>query len=379
MSAYEGPIVDVDVHHRPKSDAEFLPYLPKRWRDYVTAQPGPIVSVKPTHPTVGTMLGHSGRRADTFPADGSFPGTEYSLLRTQLLDAYGYHGALLTHDIGEYGIHLNPYLAAAVCTAVNDWNTETWLGHDPRLRSVLVVPTADPLAAAAEVRRMAGHPGIVGVLIAGNALGRPLGDPLYHPIYEAAAESGLAITIHTGTDRPNTQTTSTGGPKGTGLEHLSQYPQAAMTYLSSFVVHGVFEKYPQLRIVITEFGVAWLPSLMWHLDAEYPRLKLESPWVKRLPSEYLRANVRLSTQPIEASPRIGALAELLQTVEGIDEMLCFSSDYPHISMDDPTYVARLLPRSWHRRVFLENACEAYGWDPPADPSVPAKTGAVSHD
>jgi hypothetical protein len=46
-------------------------------------------------------------------------------------------------------------------------------------------------------------------------------------------------------------------------------------------------------------------------------------------------------------------------------LLCFSSDFPRDSMDDPTYVARLLPRAWHRKVFCENPCRSYGWAVPA--------------
>jgi predicted TIM-barrel fold metal-dependent hydrolase len=150
------------------------------------------------------------------------------------------------------------------------------------------------------------------------------------------------------------------------MEYASQLTQQAMHYVSSLIVHGVFERFPNLHFAIKEYGVTWLPTVMWRLDQEYETLKRESPWVKRLPSEYIREHIRLSTQPIESSPQSGGTAEFLATVPGIEDMLCFSSDFPHYSMDQPGFIARLLPREWHRKVFLENACEMYGWDVPAE-------------
>jgi predicted TIM-barrel fold metal-dependent hydrolase len=79
-------------------------------------------------------------------------------------------------------------------------------------------------------------------------------------------------------------------------------------------------------------------------------------WVKRWPSEYLRERVALTTQPIETTPgERGGLIEHLSSFEGIEEMLCFSSDYPHWDMDVPSYLESIMPKSWHERFFYENA------------------------
>jgi predicted TIM-barrel fold metal-dependent hydrolase len=311
------------------------------------------------------MLANGARRADAFPADGSPPGSDYDLLRTQLLDKYNYFRGILTHDNGEYGGQLNSYYGAALATAVNDWNMSKWLGHDDRLFSVVVVPTGAPAAAGEEIRRVGGNERICGVLLAGNPLGRPYGDPIYEPIFAAAAEFDLAIVIHLGlVDRPNLQTTSVGAPPTTGVQSISQYSQQAMHYVSSFITHGVFEKYPNLKVLVLEYGISWLPSLMWRLDQHYELLKLESPWVRDWPSEYIRKHVKLSTQPIEEGADPSALIRVLESVDGIDELLCFSTDYPHITADDPMYVARLIPAKWHRKVFCENAADVFGWKVP---------------
>jgi hypothetical protein len=153
------------------------------------------------------------------------------------------------------------------------------------------------------------------------------------------------------------------------VESVSLWHQQAMHYISSLITHGVFEKFPDLHFTFKEYGVAWLPSLMWRLDENYASLKRESPWVRDLPSNYIRRNIRLSTQPIESSPNARGLADYLGTVEGIEDILCFSSDYPHFSMDEPAFLARQLPKEWHRKIFCENACNVFGWKLPDEAPV----------
>jgi len=74
---------------------------------------------------------------------------------------------------------------------------------------------------------------------------------------------------------------------------------AFQAHLVSLLTEGVFERFPNFRIVLVEGGTAWLPGLMWRLDAEWKALRTEVPWMKRRPSEYLRDHVRLTTQPVE--------------------------------------------------------------------------------
>jgi predicted TIM-barrel fold metal-dependent hydrolase len=204
---------------------------------------------------------------------------------------------------------------------------------------------------------------------------------VYDPIHAAAAEMGLHIALHYGNlDRPTIATTVAGGPPASGIARHSQFSQQAMHYISSYIVHGTFEKFPGLKVLVKEYGVGWLPYLMLRLDAAAPLLRRESEWVKRLPSEYIRDHVKLSTQPLEDSPDPRGLAGLLESVDRIEDLLCFSSDWPHWTADDADYVARRLPQAWHRKIFCTNACDFFGWEPPPPdwkpaPRSPALAGA----
>lgn len=370
MARYNGPIVDVDIHHKPKTDTEIIDYMPKRWREYALGAAGggsrEGASLVPV-PHLGGYGVTPGAQADHWAPDGSRPGSSLEYMKEQLLDRHNYWRVVLTHDQGEWGSHLNPYYAREVCRAYNDWNVDTWLTWGDEFYSTVALPIGEPLEAAKEIRRVGAHPRMVSVLIGVNALGRAIGDPLYHPVYEAAAEMGLQVSVHPSPyNRPTSSVHSVGGGRGL-TEWLSQVGQQGMAHVASLIVHGVFEKYPNLKVVIKEHGLSWLPSLMWRLDDNYELLRRESPWIKRLPSEYIRDHIKLSTQPMEESGDVkGGAIQMLGAIEGIENMLCFSTDYPHPTDDEPGFVMRQFPKEWAPKVFCQNACDVYGWTPPVE-------------
>ncbi|HEV3483935.1 MAG TPA: amidohydrolase family protein, partial [Vicinamibacterales bacterium] len=298
MSAYRGPFFDVDVHHRLNRDTDIVAYLPNRWHDYVHGDGRGGFSVSPALNN-GTVRMAGAGRDDAVPANGMKPGSDFDTLREQLLEPHADYRAVLTHQLGEFGGHFNHYFARDLSRAMNDWTIDAWLERDERFYGVIIVPLADPEAAVEEIRRVGPHPRMLSVHIGGNVLGRPLGDPLYHPIYDAAAEHGLCISVHIAPlGAPHMGVLAAGG-RLSFLTAITQYSQQAMHYISSLIVHGVFEKWPNLRVLLMEYGIGWLPFALWRLDQAYPLLQAESPWVRRLPSEYIRDHVRLSTQPLE--------------------------------------------------------------------------------
>jgi hypothetical protein len=381
---YAGPIVDVDIHHGWKQPDDILSYLPARWRDYATANRsmawlGPSgrrserLPVGPRIPQAFTAI--PTERGGTRPADGSPPGSDYETLREQVLDRDNLYRGVLTFNIGAHVNGANRDFNVAVARAVHEWNADTWLTYDERLFGVVAPALSVPEAAAKEVRRAGANARVVACLLAGTPWNVPFGDPLFHPVYEACAELGLSIHVHPAVgsaDRP------AGGMSSYASEYALLQTHDAMHHITSLLVNGVFEKYPSLHFVIKEYGIAWLPFLLWRLDANYELLKLESPWIKRWPSEYIRDHVLLDTQPLDEGPHPDDLRRLLGSVDGMQEMLCFASDYPHAASDDPSYVARRLPSGWERSVMCDNACRLYGWEPqPLEAPTAAASAAAA--
>jgi predicted TIM-barrel fold metal-dependent hydrolase len=297
-------------------------------------------------------------------------------VREQLLDRHNIVRGILTHSDALFLAALpHPIFAADVARAANDFTGQEWLDHDDRLAGSIIVSAQIPELAVAEIKRHADDPRMVQVVLAGNGVGQPLGHPLLHPIYEAAVEHGLPVAVHAFGAAGMMPPCSASGEPSYYIEYHTHGLQGMMTTVTSFVTNGVFDKFPTLKLVLLEAGVAWVPGFLWRFDHAYRRLRIETPWVKRAPSEYFHDHVLLSTQPLD-SP--GDTRQLISALEayGAEDLMMFASDYPHWDADDVDYVAARLPKAWHTKVFFDNAAELYGWEGLA--AAPAAAQVAGH-
>jgi uncharacterized protein len=239
----------------------------------------------------------------------------------------------------------------AMCQAMNDWQVDCWTSREPRLKAAINVLTDDPAGAVAEIRRCAGNPDFRSVQMA-TRTNEPLGRRRYWPIFEAAAQHDLPLGLHNN-GMPGHAVTGGGAPS----YYFEEHQAVAMTMtamVSSLVLEGVFEYFPELRVVVIEGGFGWVPSLTWRLDRHWEVLRSEVPHLKHPPSFYIKRNIWFTTQPVEEPENPGDLRHLLDWI-GWDRLL-FSSDYPHWDSDDPRFAFKIAMSEAERRMlFAENA------------------------
>jgi predicted TIM-barrel fold metal-dependent hydrolase len=108
---------------------------------------------------------------------------------------------------------------------------------------------------------------------------------------------------------------------------------------------------------------------------EYREAREEVNWLTKLPSDYVREFVRFTTQPLEEPRDHRALGTLLSLVDA-QELIMFSSDYPHHDFDSPDFALRVLPEEWHEAVFFENASRWYDIDRRLGLAEPARATAA---
>lgn len=349
-------MIDCDVHNDWTSARVLLPYLDRNFRDYL--ERGELPGGRDSFPHAHRPWLHPEgyMRADLVSAEGIPPGADYALMRRELLDKFDIDFAILTgEEIIDLSTLANPHYASALARAYNDYQIEEWLSLDKRLKGSLVIAPQDPQGAAAEIRRIGQHPDLVQVIVTAGAQ-RPYGDPFYHPIWEAAAELELPIGTHLGGNAGVNARPSAAGTPTFYWEHHALLGELGMGHTASLIAQGVFEKWPTLSFIFIECGVAWLPGLLWRLDANFKSLRKETPWLKRLPSEYARDHIRLTTQPLERPAKIEHLWSALEAIDGKHTLL-FSTDYPHWDFDDPTEIP--IPPDWHENVFDRNARAVY--------------------
>jgi predicted TIM-barrel fold metal-dependent hydrolase len=341
-------LIDTDIHHEIRSTRDLLPYLSDQWKRYI-AEYGwvPERSIP-----FNQIRKETKYRMDTRPADGSTPGSSYELLKEQLLDKHNVTFGVLTGWFYEATVCKGWYeFAAARASAYNDYTVEHWLERDPRLLGSITI-ARDPKDAVREIDRMAAHPQMKQVMLPISDFA--WGDPYYHPIFEAAHRHGLPITMHLSAD-----ITAQGG------EFLRYYvawrsvhPQAYMTQTISLITNGVFDKFPDLQVAFVEGGFEWVPFMMHRMDSAYKALRQETPWVKRMPSDYFRNNMKFTTQPwddLDAKQFMNVVDMM-----GSEEMLMFASDYPHWDFDAPerTFPVQITD-GLKRKILFENARNFY--------------------
>jgi predicted TIM-barrel fold metal-dependent hydrolase len=185
----------------------------------------------------------------------------------------------------------------------------------------------------------------------------PMGRRRYWPIYAAAQEAGVTIGVHFGGYGGNSITGS-GWPSYYFEDHTLM-AQSFQAQLVSLVFEGVFERFPRLRVVLIEGGIAWVPPMLWRMDRIFERMQDEVPKLTRRPSEYVRDHVWFTTQPIEEPERP---TDLLRTVERMDAPghLVFATDYPHWDFDSPSRaIPATFPPELRERIFSANALALY--------------------
>lgn len=359
-----GPaIIDTDVHHVP---GDLIPYLPRVWHEQ-WRRTG--IGVGGIH--LGNPRGVP--RRDARPPDGGAPGSDPDFLLSDHLDRFGVDYAILTGNTPP--LSPDPDYINAIAAASNDCTVANWLSVSPRFKGCVLVNADDPPAAASEIRRSGEHPDMVQVMMSSSSRA-PYGQRQYHPIYEAAAELGLPVAIHPGTEGAGLAWPPT--PAGYPTRYLEWHnilPINFMAQVNSLVCEGVFEKYPGLSFVAIEGGLAWLPHLMWRMDKNYKALRDTTPWLRRLPSEYVKDHVRLTTQPIEEPEKPEELVRVLEMMAA-DRTVMFSSDYPHWDNDNPDLVLRRLDPKTRERIFAGTAAELYGLQHHPPVTRQQRTGAA---
>ena len=377
-------LVDADSHVLEPPDL-WSRYVEPRFRDravrVVRADAGHdvlLVDGKPAKLTTPEMLGDfggmgrtldeqataalSGRYAENAPAAATDPRARIAQLdregvaATVLYPSLGLQWPAETTDAAY--VHAN-------LVAYDRWLEDFCADSNGRLIAVAHLALGDPHDAAKELRRAVANGARGGVLLPYTHDGKPHGHPDHDPLFAAACDLGVPLGIHTGIDpvtrdlyrRYDGLTWPDAIPQGIWFLQL-MFSQAVQQAFSTFFLHGTFDRFPALKLVVLEAGAGWLGFWMDRMDAMFAgALRLTMP-LRDLPSTYVRRNVWISADPDER-----ALAAIVPYV-GADRFV-WASDYPHSDhtggyIEHVLAMARLLPDESARRALVgANAAALY--------------------
>ncbi len=348
-------IIDADVHPWVVGDIAGLQnHLSRAWWEHFDGR-----RVLPNHWLRPPLARASSNRLDALTPDGNEPGSDPVFMKAEHLDKHGIaHAVLSSIQAGKLAALPNAAEALALATAFNEFFLAEFLAVDDRYKLAMVVAAHDPVASAAEIRRLGPLPGVVAVFL--PLLNIMMGNRHYYPIYEAAEELGLPILIHpTGTEGGFPGSVGfAGGTPSTYIERHTAFPQIGISAINSLVFEGVFSRFPRMKLLAAEFGFSWLPHFLWRMDQNWHQFRKEVPWVTRPPSQIVLDHVRFTSQPIEEPEKPEYLDQILRMIHA-DRTLLFSTDYPHWDNDFPHQTLTRIGPELRRRIFFENAAELF--------------------
>lgn len=238
--------------------------------------------------------------------------------------------------------------------AYNDWLAEYCEKDPSRLGGIAIIPNQGIDQALAEIERVGKHPGIAGMLAGCYPHGDTEIDEADDEVWQAVADRDMALHIHVAMGN-----TMPGAHKSKIVGDVRFYD--APKRILQFIWSGVFDRVPDLRVVMAEVDCGWVPYLTEQVDDRYHRLgrgagiTLSAP-----PSQYIHDHFWFTyiTDHYGLRNRHSI---------GVDRMM-WSSDYPHVGADWPNSFRTIaadfsgIPAEEKRQILAGNAVDLYHFD-----------------
>lgn len=356
-------IISADSHVSIRDEA-MLAHLPrKHHEDFKQARAAFMAEMakrmKPKRPPAEGAAAPSGekpweaagRRGEWDPVarleDMDTDRVEAEVLYTDVLCGAAYHG-------------MPPEGRRAAFEAFNTAALE-FASHDPkRLLPVYIVPVVDVAEAVAEVQRLA-KAGARALMLPlyPTDLGLPhYSDRRYDPLWAAISETGIPVSQHVNANQALFHVMAYDPTPAKGI-FQSLPPIFMAEVLAGWIVPGTLARFPDLRIVLVEAGLGWLPYFLERLDT----MKQRHGWdhygmLDEKPSFYFRRQVMATFEEdrygVEQRHRIGV------------ENLMWATDYPHPDSTWPQSQQVLethfqgVPVDEARLMIGANAARVYG-------------------
>lgn len=275
-----------------------------------------------------------------------------------------FDAGLMTYQYDE-----SPAVWAAGCRAYNRWLADFCNDAPGRRAGVALVTLDDVDATVREVEGLRDRGIFGGVLLPSGTGGNELyNHPRYEPLWAACEANGLPIHTHSGWT-PNYGDFP--GSLGIFITEITWFAHRAFWLLAW---SGVFERHPDLRMVMTEQGTTWTVETLAQMDGAYamPMFRHLRRELRLAPSEYFARQCHVSQflgpDDLRARHRIGVGS------------LMWGSDYPHIEGTWPHTETKLkegfagVPRAEVVAMVGATALDVFAFDRDAVRAVAERIG-----
>ena len=276
----------------------------------------------------------------------------------------------------------DPALYAAGIRIYNTWLAEECAGAPERHVGLAHLPMWD-VELATEELRWAADAGLRGANFpAPRTWLRPYNDRAWEPFWGAAEKLAMPLSTHSGAGDPAVFQ----GPELVALMSIESGGWFSRRAAHLMIFGGVFERHPDLTLVLTEQPGQWWNYLVDELDSVHMATASEGPLARQVPkrpSEYLHRNVFIGASFLSRAEAHGAVRD------GYADRVMWGSDYPHMESTwqvGATPYSQLslrfslagLDEATVRAMVGGTACQVYGLDPSALAPVAERIGAPTY-
>jgi predicted TIM-barrel fold metal-dependent hydrolase len=198
--------------------------------------------------------------------------------------------------------------------------------------------------------------GLRGVMMPGEPAEADYDSDIYNPFWEKAIELQLPLSFHI-------LTGPSGAVRGPRINSFLSIIRGNQDIMGTLIFGGVFERYPELKVVCVEADAGWVPHYMYRMDHAYKRHRnWLAPGVElaRLPSEYFSENIYTTFQDDWVAFRMANDMNWRR--------LMWANDFPHSdstwpwSMDMLEEQTRQLSVEQTQSILCDNVAELYQID-----------------
>ena len=241
----------------------------------------------------------------------------------------------------------------------NDWLAEFCATNPNRFAGLACIPSRDMQAAVAEIERVAARGVVRGIEIANTYDMQPLFHPDWQPVWAAANAAKLPVHYHTIGPRMDYDYAALEPlqRRQAFAVHITSFQLAMSKVIMEIIFGGVLEANPDMRLVVGESGIGWIPYILEHMDLEWED-QFQDLTLKLKPSEYWRRQCYATYQSDPVGVR-------LLDILGEDNVM-WGSDFPHpdgVWPDSQEFINRELAdlsATTRAKLIRENAANLYG-------------------
>jgi 5-carboxyvanillate decarboxylase len=248
--------------------------------------------------------------------------------------------------------------AIAIAALGNDRLAEVIRRHPTRYAGLATVAPQDPSRAVIEMDRAISRLKLNGVMINSHTNGEYLDNRKYWPILEAAAGLKVPIYIH-----PRAPSPAMAKPyREYHLEHaIWGYQAECGLHALKLIMSGVFDQFPDLKIVIGHMGEG-IPYWLYRIDWMAEKFNMRRPKLKMAPSDYFKRNFCITTSGVNWLPALKFCIEVISA-----DNIMFAVDYPYQETMEAVQWLRdaQISEVDKAKIFHKNAERVFGIPPGA--------------